>query len=351
VSSYSSPDLKSRISNLPPPPCDLCGASGALFVLATPRLDGPLVRCAACGLFYVALPEPLREEAAPAALNESEQAAREMSRLAARARELGLVEAGVEEGEWRWREMTARERFDDLVRVTGAAKAGAGDGASGGRLLEIGCSTGDFLSAAREAFEVYGVEADAAACAVARSRGLECFNGALADAEFPAAHFDVVALYHVIEHLPSPARTLREIRRVLKPGGRLVVETPNIATPWFRLLGARWRQFIPDHIFFFSPRTLTLACEQGGFAVREVRAVGKAMSVRLFISRVGRYSRPLARSLTALSRRCGFADRTLRLNLGDVMRVYAQARSQESGVRSQNEEISPHIQTPDSRLH
>ena len=62
---------------------------------------------------------------------------------------------------------------------------------------------------------------------------------------------------------------------------------------------------------------------EAGFAVTEVHHVGKSMSVRLFISRIGRYSRLLARLLSALARRTGLEGRTLRLNLGDVMRVYA----------------------------
>lgn len=299
-------------------PCDLCGAAQARFVLATPRLDGPLVRCPDCGLYYVALPASRTNPTPAKPLTESERAAAEMQRLSARARELELVEPHVEESEGYWRELTARERFDDLLR--------AASGAAGRRLLEIGCSTGEFLSVARATFSVSGVEADGASCAAARARGLECFNGALADAHFPTGYFDVVALYHVIEHLPSPRCTLGEIRRVLRPGGWLIIETPNIASIWFRLLGARWRQFIPDHIFFFTPETITQACQQSGFTVRQVRSVGKAMSVRLFISRLGRYSRPLSRVLAATAEHLDLSDRTLRLNFGDVMRVYAEAR-------------------------
>jgi SAM-dependent methyltransferase len=133
-------------------------------------------------------------------------------------------------------------------------------------------------------------------------------------------------LYHVIEHLPSPVAAVRELHRILKPGGWLVLEAPNIDTLWFRLLGARWRQFIPDHLFFFSPATLTRLCETNGFAVRELHAAGKAMSVRLFLNRLSRVNRPLAKWLTRLSQRTGLEDRTLRLKLGDVLRLYAQRR-------------------------
>lgn len=304
-------NLQSQISNLNFPACDLCGAREAEFVLKTQRLDGPLVRCRRCQLCYVILPEPTSTNGN----NGDQPIVAEMARLAERARELALVEPNVEQSEQPWRELMAAERLADLRRFI-----------NHGRLLEIGCATGEMLIAARAAFDVTGIEADAGNHRTASARGLKCFNGTLQAAHFSEASFDVAALYHVIEHVPSPRAELQELRRLIKPDGWLVLETPNIATPWFRVLGARWRQFIPDHIFFFTPQTLTRLCEEQGFAVRELRSVGKAMSARLFISRLGRYHQATAQTLTRLSRRLNLDDRTLRLNLGDVIRLYAQRR-------------------------
>lgn len=304
-------NLESQISDQKHPPCDLCGATESDLVLTTPRLDGPLVRCRDCGLFYVVFPkngDVGQTKACP-----TPSVASEMVRLAERARELELISPEVEAGERPWRELTARERLGDLKRFVRE-----------GRFLEIGCSTGDLLDAARSAFTVVGVEADEGNSRAAAMRGLDVFNGTLCDARFPDGHFDAAAMYHVIEHVPSPRRELRELRRVIKPGGWLALETPNIAAVWYRLLGARWRQFIPDHIFFFTPRTIIRLCENGGFEVRELRSVGKAMSLRLFLNRLGRYHRPSANLLEALSDRLRLSDLTIRLKLGDVMRLYAR---------------------------
>jgi len=226
-----------------------------------------------------------------------------------------LVEPAVEENEAPWRDIMARERLDDLKRFV-----------TSGNLLEIGCSTGELLAAAGPTFTAKGVEADRKTSRIARARGLDCLNSTLSDAHFPPDHFEVVALYHVIEHFHSPRTEVREMCRILRPGGWLVIETPNIATIWYRLLSGRWRQFIPDHIFFFTPQTMTRLCEENGFKVRELRSAAKAMSVRLFINRLSRYHRPSARVLSGLSNRLDLNDRTLRLKLGDVMRIYAQKR-------------------------
>ncbi len=236
-----------------------------------------------------------------------------MVRLAERARDLDLIDPEVEASERPWRELTARERLDDLKRFVAE-----------GRFLEIGCSTGETLAAASSSFNVVGVEADEKSVRVARAQGLDVFSGTLRDARFPDGHFDAAAMYHVIEHVPSPREEIGELSRVIRPGGWLVLETPNIATFWYKLLGARWRQFIPDHIFFFTPRTIARLCESGGFEVRELRSVGKAMSLRLFINRLGRYHRPSAKLLEAASDRLRLSDLTIRLRLGDVMRLYAR---------------------------
>src|SRR5215813_7502638 len=317
ATSHPALNLKSQISNQKYPPCDLCGTTESNLVLTTSRLDGPLARCRDCGLFYVVLPErkPLESglQRNPDQGGASQQVASEMVRLAERARELALIDPEVEAGERPWREVTARERLDDLKRFI-----------TKGRFLEIGCSTGEMLAAAGSSFMAMGVEADEKTSRIARANGLDVFSGTLSDAGFPDRHFDVAAMYNVIEHVSSPHEELRELRRIIKPGGWLVLETPNIATAWYRLLGARWRQIIPDHIFFFTPRTITRLCESSGFEVRELRSVGKAMSLRLFINRLGRYHRPWANLLEAVSDRLRLSDFTIRLKLGDVMRLYAR---------------------------
>jgi 2-polyprenyl-3-methyl-5-hydroxy-6-metoxy-1,4-benzoquinol methylase len=287
--------------------CDLCGATDADFLMAPARLDGPLVKCRRCGLVYVG---HRIQDYTFAGFDADKSRA-----LSERVRALGLVDEMVEQSEAPWRAKLCRARLHQLHRYI-----------TRGKLLEVGCAAGDFLQAAAQAgFEVEGVETDPYTSVEARTvHGLKVTTGALRDAAYPADHFDAAVMFHVLEHLDSPRRTVEELHRVLKLGGILAIETPNIDTVWFRLFGPRWRQFIPDHYYFFTPRTLGRLLEEVGFRVLEVRRAARPMSVRLFVDRLRRLNSILGQMLGGVAGALGLQDRTLHLKLGDVMLAFAQ---------------------------
>lgn len=145
-----------------------------------------------------------------------------------------------------------------------------------GRLLDIGCGYGQFLLACRQrGWQVAGVELGAAACARAREAGLEVFCGTLAQAGYPENNFDVVTLWNVLDHLAEPLAEVREIRRVLRPGGLICFRVPNAVFHLrvkgvLRLLGVLGvRDVTTFHLISLTPRTARLLLERGGFtAVR-----------------------------------------------------------------------------------
>jgi SAM-dependent methyltransferase len=138
-----------------------------------------------------------------------------------------------------------------------------------GRVLDIGCGNGDFLhSLKRRGWDAHGVEFSAKAAELARSRGIDVHRGELRSAAYPASFFDVVTLWHVVEHLPDPLTELAEVRRILRDDGLLVVEVPNSDCLTRRLCGVRWRQFdVPRHLQHFTPLTLKQALTRAGFAI------------------------------------------------------------------------------------
>lgn len=140
-------------------------------------------------------------------------------------------------------------------------------GTAQGVLLDVGCGSGEGLASFRElGWQVQGLDFDENAVNTARKLGLDIRCGALEEQAFPEATFDVVNLSHVVEHLPNPIRTLVECRRILKPGGRLVVFTPNSACLGHRLFGRHWRGLEPPrHLHVFSMNSMRLALAAAGF--------------------------------------------------------------------------------------
>lgn len=148
-----------------------------------------------------------------------------------------------------------------------------------GRLLDVGCGTGDFLRVARaRGWQGSGTELSPYAVRAAAADGLEVVGGELWEAGLPPATFDVVTCWHVIEHVGDPRRLVREICRVLKPGGWLVLATPNVDDRIFRAAyhlarGRRPPLFEADerelHLFFFSAASLRRLVESVGLTVVE----------------------------------------------------------------------------------
>ncbi len=137
---------------------------------------------------------------------------------------------------------------------------------SGGSLLEAGAAYGFFLKAAEPYFEVAGIEVSAYAADVARCEtGVPVAHGSVEHIDFTDQRFDVVVMWDVIEHLIRPLDALREIRRVLKPGGHLFVSTDD-ASHWLpRSLGLRWWGLAPPlHLCHFSKDALRAACRIAG---------------------------------------------------------------------------------------
>ena len=97
--------------------------------------------------------------------------------------------------------------------------------------------------------------------------------GTLRSASFEARSFDFVHMSHVLEHVTEPLATLREVARLLRPGGRVYIETPNIDSLGFRWAREYWFPLeVPRHLWLFSPRTLTRAVTSAGLSVSRLRA-------------------------------------------------------------------------------
>ena len=144
-----------------------------------------------------------------------------------------------------------------------------------GRLLDAGCGNGGFLFRMKErGWAVQGVDFDAKAIENARRKyGLQLLVGDLKGAQFPTASFDAITMNHVIEHVPDPFDELRECHRLLKPGGVLVILTPNIQSMGHQIFKQHWRGLEPPrHLHIFSVGALRAAALSVGLEIVEARS-------------------------------------------------------------------------------
>jgi SAM-dependent methyltransferase len=140
----------------------------------------------------------------------------------------------------------------------------------GGRLLDVGCGLGFFLSGVDRKWERHGVEVSALAAETARNHGT-IHVGQLAEMAFPDGYFDAVVCHHVIEHVPDPAPFLREIHRILRPNGALVLGTPDFDSGCARRFGDRYRLLHdPTHVSLFTSDSMRRFLRDSGFRVDKV---------------------------------------------------------------------------------
>ena len=136
------------------------------------------------------------------------------------------------------------------------------------RLLDVGCALGFMLHEATAAnWEATGVETSEFAAHYATVHtGCQVYAGTLENADFESETFDVVTLMDVIEHVPEPRGLLKEVYRVLRPGGVVFLVTPNFGSVFVRLYRAKAYGIGPEeHVTYFQPSTIRQLLHTSGF--------------------------------------------------------------------------------------
>lgn len=149
-----------------------------------------------------------------------------------------------------------------------------------GKLLDIGSGGGFFLAYARERdWQVDGLELSQWGVTVAKKIfQINVFQGDLMQANYPNNSYDVVTMYDVLEHIINPLTELKEVYRILKPGGLLIVNVPNFNSFFAKLNKNHWSKLDPpQHLWHFAPDTLSKIITKSGFNVLEQKTgVGSA---------------------------------------------------------------------------
>ena len=217
--------------------CNLCGQAGTRPFMRRENMD--VVQCVGCALVYVS--PRLGPQALHAHYNSGES-----------SRTQYYLDV----------EVADRKSFAEVLEMAERLLPAKG------RVLDVGPNIGTCLALARErGWQTCGIEINEGAARYCReTRGLDVIAGILEDHTYPADHFDLVLLGDVIEHVPDPLLVLKRVQKVLKPGGLVMISTPDIAGWAGRVLQVKPK----EHIYYFSPATMAAMLEKVSLEVVKV---------------------------------------------------------------------------------
>lgn len=192
---------------------------------------------------------------------------------------------------------------------------------SKGKLLEVGCAVGFFLEIAQTSgWEVQGVELATWAGQYAREKTkVNVTTGKLEDIKFPDSYFDAVVMIELIEHTQNPAIFLKEVYRILKPGGIILITTPNSKSIHAKIWQKKFQEtfLIPEHLFLFSIPTIQCILKLTNFKIIHLQT-------KTYLRRYYDYKVPdgLLRQIRKLCRKLMLGVINC-LNLGEMLVVVA----------------------------
>lgn len=194
----------------------------------------------------------------------------------------------------------------------------------GGRILDVGTASGFFLSVAQEfGFEPYGVELSEYSGTLAQRKfGRDrIWIGTLETAPFEPGMFQVIAMSDLIEHVPDPVGTLEIARRLLAPGGVLMIMTPDTSSLTRRLMGAAWTHYKLEHLTYWNPGVVRQAARQTGYSVISIRRARKVMTLSYLDTQFRTYPNPIFTPLVrALSGGLGsFRNSHFPISMGEMV--------------------------------
>jgi 2-polyprenyl-3-methyl-5-hydroxy-6-metoxy-1,4-benzoquinol methylase len=269
--------------------CNLCGADDAKVIYPSQRhgeakvgtdefrssgdepLIDPLVHCCRCGLKYVT------PRLNPTTVLEGYAAA--------------VDETFVSQAKARERTFT---RCLDIMQALLGQRPG--------RLLDIGTANGSFLKVARDAgWDVAGCEPNRWMVEwCRRNYGIPVTAGTIFDGHYASESFDVITLWDVLEHTPDPMAVLRECHRLLKDGGLVVVNYPDIDSWIARVMGRKWVFLLSVHYYYFTPKTVRRALEQAALRPLKFKAHFQSLEFDYILQRATPYAPFLAQPLRRL---------------------------------------------------
>lgn len=248
------------------PRCNLCGAESNVIIALNESF--PVLQCKVCLLVYV-YPQPDNSEIK-------------------REYDDDLIFSSKESKNW------LKHCEKDLARLWLRRISKITKFKNTGKILDVGCGTGDFVKhLAPSVWKVYGTEYSPQMARVAQDRcRIDVFIGFLKQAQYENESFDAVTMWHVLEHVPDPSSEIREIFRILRKGGLIVIEVPNLNF----ILKKSYKMPLSRnmHLTHFTASTLSKMLADNGFKVRLIESTHtgffREQSLKAFIKIIIHYT-------------------------------------------------------------
>ncbi len=240
--------------------CKLCGsAEKVVFLSPTEFGDGKssLVRCSNCGMTYID----------PAPTKDALKKFYEDTYLTPEYRKIDGASIPDPRQELLYTFQVMEKHLDEIEKRKTPP----------GNILDVGCSHGAFmLEANSRGWTTVGVEPFQAAAEFCKnSLGLNVHNKDIMDAELPENHYDVISMWEVIEHVFDPVSVMKKIWKLAKPGGILIMSSPNAESPASLITRGQWVGLkFPTHLQFFGYGTLPRLLLESGWKSIEVKSGG-----------------------------------------------------------------------------
>jgi SAM-dependent methyltransferase len=195
-----------------------------------------------------------------------------------------------------------------------------------GDILDVGCASGLFLKAAADAgWKVTGVEPSEALTRKARAllaRAGEVHATTLEMCPFPPQSFDAITLFDVLEHVPDSPGFLATCAALLKPGGWIFLNVPDLDSWEARILGLRWPLLLPEHLNYFNRNSLRLCGERAGLVLQHFGRRPAWFSIEYVSYRLSQHRIPGARLVYRLAQSTALGDLSIPVFLGETYAVW-----------------------------
>jgi 2-polyprenyl-3-methyl-5-hydroxy-6-metoxy-1,4-benzoquinol methylase len=197
------------------------------------------------------------------------------------------------------------------------------------RVLDAGCATGDFIAHVGDRFDMWGIDISEYAVEEAKKRcpdkSEQLFAGRIEDVDLERGFFDAIVMWDVVEHVFSPVDACQRLVDYLRPGGYLLVSTPDIGAVTARLMKKRWAFMTPpEHLGFFSHRTLTKLLEEKlSLKTTRLFSTGKWVNVGFLFYKLRRVFPRIPRGVVTAIQRSPLGDASVYVPTLDIQYAVA----------------------------